>query len=250
MARARFIRPEFFSDVRLSEMPFGARILFAAIWCHSDLRGVFEHCPKMLRAQAFPHDEEVTSKKVQEWLDLLQSHGRISRFESGGKTWGCVTNWTKHQHISKKEKETGTTRPEPPPIREPSQNGSGTNPEPCQSASPTLLSSLLSPTPSPTYLPAGEQDISQPSQGAKADPWQMERLEPWAAALIKAGCKIGSGNWTAWKALVDEHGLEVVLAAAKGVSATERFNDAVEAAIKKNHGRITTRHSRYHKVTL
>lgn len=54
MARARFIRPEFFTDTKLSDMPMGAALLFAGIWCHSDLNGVFEYDARLLRGLIFP----------------------------------------------------------------------------------------------------------------------------------------------------------------------------------------------------
>ena len=120
MARARFLRPEFFTDEKIGELPHSARLLFASIWCQSDLRGVFEYSAKQLRVSTFPYDEGLTSAKVQDWLNALEASGMIARFESGGKTWGHVVNWTKHQTISGREVEIdakaspGQKRPIPP----------------------------------------------------------------------------------------------------------------------------------------
>jgi hypothetical protein len=72
------------------------------------------------------------------------------------------------------------------------------------------------------------EDIGSPSsitpgEVSDADHWRMaEHLQPWARTLKSANCKLGRDNWTAWKALVDAHGLQVVASAAKGVPATER----------------------------
>lgn len=103
MARARFIRPEFYTDEKVGELSYGARLLFQSIWCQSDLRGVFEYSAKSLRAVTFPYDEGLTSGTVQEWLDTLESKGMIARFEEGDKTWGYVPKWSRYQTISGRE---------------------------------------------------------------------------------------------------------------------------------------------------
>jgi hypothetical protein len=81
----------------------------------------------------------------------------------------------------------------------------------------------------PSALP-----VAQPSE---AEHWQMqERNQEWAKALKAASCKIGRDNWTAWKSLVDEHGLSATLSAAKGVIATERWPDRVESTLTASRG--------------
>lgn len=114
MSRARSIKPEFFTDAKIGALPYGARLLFAAIWCHADLRGVFEYNPRQLRVLALPFDEGLTSNKVSEWLKAMEALGLIVRFEVDGKTWGIVRNWDKHQSISTREVEIGTQYPPPP----------------------------------------------------------------------------------------------------------------------------------------
>lgn len=114
MARARFLRPEFFTDEKVSDLPFGACVLFAGIWCHSDLRGVFEHNPRVLRGLIFPMRDGIDTAAVGKWLVELASAGMIASFEADGKAWGYVINWQKHQQISGRERDIGSTRPPPP----------------------------------------------------------------------------------------------------------------------------------------
>lgn len=114
MARARFIRPEFYTDEKVGALPYGARLLFPGIWCHSDLRGVFEHSARQLRVLVFPFDEGLTSGTVEEWLSQLATAGMVIRFEAEGKTWGFVRRWSEYQDISSREVEIGTRRPQPP----------------------------------------------------------------------------------------------------------------------------------------
>lgn len=69
------------------------------------------------------------------------------------------------------------------------------------------------------------------------DRWRMhEASQPWAKALKAALCKIGPENWTAWKGLADEFPIAVVLSAAKGVPATERWPDRVEQTLRASRG--------------
>lgn len=145
MARARFIRPEFFTDEKIGELSFGARILFSGIWCQSDLRGVFEYSPKLLRVQVFPFDEDVTSGQVSQWLSDLAQRSMVARFEADGKTWGYVCNWSDYQPISGREQAIGTRRP-PPPDECRSQAQPRHDLEHACAASP-------SPSPSPTPTP-------------------------------------------------------------------------------------------------
>jgi DNA-binding transcriptional MerR regulator len=171
MARARFIRPEFFTDEKLADLPFGARLLFAGIWCHADLRGVFEYSAKLLRVQVFPFDEGTTSKQVAGWLEALEQNGQIGRFTANGKEWGYVRNWAKHQSISTKEQQIGTKRPQPPGIDTrgaPEKTGADTGktqgqgqdiPEHDTGSDPDTSqvhtqNSSPSPTPSPTPTPS------------------------------------------------------------------------------------------------
>lgn len=173
MARARFIRPEFFTDEKVGALPYGARILFAGIWCHSDLRGVFEHSARQLRVLVFPFDEGLTSATVEDWLSQLSTAGQIIRFEVGGKAWGFVRKWAEHQDISTREVEVGSKKPAPPGWTMPatwsaiierarvagrlskdsSWNGSVSNTTPTQNGVRTVLTQTQNPTPTSTPTP-------------------------------------------------------------------------------------------------
>lgn len=206
MARARFIRPEFFTDEKIGELHFGARLLFQAIWCHADLRGVFECSVKQLRVHAFPFDEGVTSEKVGEWLEELENANLLVRYVINGKAFGQVTNWSRHQQVTVREVEIGSHRIPPldwvdPPewavIVEKAKNAkriakgspwndSITKPEPFQNTTLTH-----SPPPTPTVA---ESDESPPalsdkkinfikSLGAKVNKGNEDLLPEWNAVL-------------------------------------------------------------------
>jgi hypothetical protein len=84
-----------------------------------------------------------------------------------------------------------------------------------------------------------EHDIcspSIPSNLSDAERWGYVRAEPWAKQLVAAGCKIGAQSWPAWRALTDSWPVARVAEMAATVTATERFSDAVEEALKKSGG--------------
>lgn len=182
MARARFIRPEFFTDEKIGELPFGARLLFQCIWIHSDLRGVFEHSAKFLRTQAFPYDEGVTSAQVVEWMGLLEAAGMIARFEARGKTWGHVVHWKDHQRISGREVEIDEKmKPEarrPIPPCSPQTVPGDTLDAPRAPSLSLSLSPALSPA--PTTSPS-------PSPAREDSPTTATTAQPRTLGGVKAG---------------------------------------------------------------
>jgi len=72
--------------------------------------------------------------------------------------------------------------------------------------------------------------------GTDADAWRFGiSMEPWARSLVKIA-KIGPKNWTAWKALVEAHGLPAVESAVRSIPASERWPDAVTESLSKSRG--------------
>jgi hypothetical protein len=176
MARARFIRPEFFTDEKVSDLPFGAALLFTGIWCHSDLRGVFEYSPRVLRGLIFPMRDGIETGTVAEWLQQLESLAMVGHFEAEGKQWGYVRNWFKYQQINGREREIGSRRPIPP-TSGPDGDTLGTGQGHARAASP-------SPTPSPTPAPAEGEDTHTRADGLG------EFLEDFKCKTERAGVSI------------------------------------------------------------
>ena len=87
---------------------------------------------------------------------------------------------------------------------------------------------------------ADEHDLAAPppltAPAADADRWAYVRTEAWARNLVAAGCKIGAGSWSAWKALTDRWPVARVIEIAATVPATERFSGQVEEALRRSGG--------------
>src|SRR5690606_22686976 len=81
MARARNIKPAFFMNEDLVELPFQDRLLFIGLWTLADREGRLEDRPKRIKMEIFPADEV----NVDESLTRLASTGMILRYQVDGE---------------------------------------------------------------------------------------------------------------------------------------------------------------------
>jgi len=97
MARIRTIKPEFWTDERIVQLPFHTRLLFIGLWNFCDDQGCITDSPEKIRLQVLPADREVD---IEECLDLLVSCGLLEILinEEGLRAFH-VANWSKHQKI-------------------------------------------------------------------------------------------------------------------------------------------------------
>lgn len=107
MARARNIKPGFFSNDVLAEIDPLGRLLFAGLWTIADREGRLEDRPKRIKAEVLPYD----NCNIDELLQALNSKGFILRYSVDGNGYIQVLAWGKHQnpHI----KESASTIPVP-----------------------------------------------------------------------------------------------------------------------------------------
>jgi len=99
MARSRNIKPGFFKNDLLAEMPPETRLLFMGLWCLADREGRFEDRPKKIKMELFPLDDF----SIELSLSLLAEGGFLIRYEVGGSKYCQVVNFTKHQMPHHKE---------------------------------------------------------------------------------------------------------------------------------------------------
>lgn len=108
MARARNIKPAFFTNDELSELPPLARLLFIGLWTIADYKGCFEYKPKRLKVQLLPYDD----CDIEQLVSALDKSRFISIYSVQGQTYGKVLNFNKHQNPHKNEKEKGSDIPD------------------------------------------------------------------------------------------------------------------------------------------
>ena len=110
MARNRIIKPEFWADVKVGRLSFGARLLYIGMWNFADDYGTISASPRRLLGDVFENDDTVTLEQVTSWLADIESQGMISRYTAKEKDWYHIVHWNDHQKISHK-----STRVNPKP---------------------------------------------------------------------------------------------------------------------------------------
>jgi hypothetical protein len=118
MARSRNIKPGFFTNDELAELPALTRLLFIGLWTLVDRDGRIEDRPKKIKAECMPYDDMDADAA----LSALCRAGFIVRYEADNTRCIQVQNWSKHQnpHV----KELASTLPAPDkhqtsPVQEP-----------------------------------------------------------------------------------------------------------------------------------
>lgn len=110
MARIRTIKPSFFESEDVAVLPFRARLLWIGLWTHCDDQGRTKDNTKLIKARIWPLDQ-VSLRDIEEDLQILADHGRITRYQAGGQAYLAITNWGEHQNINRP---TASKIPPPP----------------------------------------------------------------------------------------------------------------------------------------
>ena len=108
MARARNIKPGFFSNDVLAECEPLARLLFAGLWTTADREGKLEDRPKRIKAELLPYDD----CNIDALLDALHSKGFILRYSVENQQLIQILAFTKHQNPHKNEVHSTLPQPE------------------------------------------------------------------------------------------------------------------------------------------
>lgn len=99
MARIRTIKPEFWQNETLAELPALTRLLAIGLLNYADDEGFFKATPALIRASIFPFDD---SANILGMLQELSSAGYIRLTDgSDGRSYGCIPTFLKHQRVDK-----------------------------------------------------------------------------------------------------------------------------------------------------
>lgn len=115
MPRIRYLKPDFFTDEDLGNLPFQTRLTFAGLWVHADKAGRLEYRPKYLKAMIFPYDAVKIEKEI-ETLSNGKSNGKpfVQFYTIENRQYLQIMNWDKHQRPHHTEKESEI--PPAPPL--------------------------------------------------------------------------------------------------------------------------------------
>lgn len=100
MSRSRNIKPGFFRNADLVELPVETRLLFIGLWGLADREGRMSDRPKQIKMEIYPAD----SFDVDDMLGQLHRAKFIERYTVNEINYIQIVNFTKHQNPHRDEK--------------------------------------------------------------------------------------------------------------------------------------------------
>lgn len=124
MARIRSIKPEIRRSRTVCAWPYAVRWTFAGLFGYVDDDGRGEDDARLIKAELYPLDDDMTASKVDRHLQEIAETGPLCRYQIEGKRYLHLTSWREHQRVN---------RPTPSripqcPIHEKSVTGEGAHP--------------------------------------------------------------------------------------------------------------------------
>jgi hypothetical protein len=206
MPRIRYLKPDFFTDEDLAELPYQTRLFFAGMWCQADKAGRLQDRPKKLKAVIFPYDHVDAEKCLQQLAQPKNGSGKpfINRYESDGQRYIQILTWDEHQKPHHTEKDSQIpSPPHTPPMGKGMgsvqlastrlRNGDGTVKQPLCSTSPdaerlaTLLLELIT-TRKPTFRKPTKAAFAKWTQ-AVGRMIRLDKREPSAVEAVIRWCQ-------------------------------------------------------------
>ena len=112
VSRIRTVKPSYWSHHKVARVSRDARLLFLGLLNEADDEGRLDGSVKRIAGIVFPHDDDVTARKVARWLDELASVGLAVPYEACGHSYLVLPGFTEHQVVNRP---TPSTLPAPPP---------------------------------------------------------------------------------------------------------------------------------------
>lgn len=97
MARIRSVSPGLRTSETAAAWDREARYTWVLLWGYLDDYGRGVDNPKVIAADCYPLDDDVTTQMMRDWLDLYENAGSTCRYEFEGKRYLHVLNWSDHQ---------------------------------------------------------------------------------------------------------------------------------------------------------
>ena len=107
MARIRTIKPDFWTDEKMSECSLAARLFFIGTWNFADDNGNLPRSAKKLKMQIFPAETFDCEALISE----LMTHGVLREYSVSGIKYLHIKGFSTHQVINRRTK-TGLPKPD------------------------------------------------------------------------------------------------------------------------------------------
>lgn len=95
----------------VNSWPIPLRFFWTQLWGFCDDWGRGKYDPRLIVADAFPLDDEVSAEQVGRWMKALEVSGVIIRYEVGGRVFFYCPGWDDSQSLRYRKK---SDIPEPP----------------------------------------------------------------------------------------------------------------------------------------
>lgn len=214
MARMRSVKPEMWTSLTVCTWPIPVRWTFAGLLTYLDDAGRGRDEPRLIKADLYPLDDEVTARRVDQHLTTITATGPLCRYEVAGRRYLHVTSWQEHQRINRPT----ASRLPPCPIHEasapphdpltepavsphgpnrdgsppharagaPAEHGTGNREQGAGSSSARASASMSPPPPDPEYLDLARRAV-QAVIPTSHPPKVRHQLTEQAAELLAAG---------------------------------------------------------------
>lgn len=110
MARARNVKPSFFTSEQVAACSPLARLIFIGLWTICDRAGKLRDRPRKIKAELLPYEAEPDADV---WLAELAKAGLVLRYEVDGERYLKVLEFVKHQNPHPKEPPSEIPEPRP-----------------------------------------------------------------------------------------------------------------------------------------
>lgn len=110
--RIRTIKPEFFDSPSTAASTPWARLLYIAMWCMADDWGVGSANLKELAANAFPNDDQWTSKELPSLCKEIADNFGVLFYSVRGRPFFEIPSWDDHQVTQRRAKRRNPTSDE------------------------------------------------------------------------------------------------------------------------------------------
>lgn len=99
MARIRSVKPEYWTDEEIGELPRDARLLYIGLWNLADEHARLRGDARYIKGQLLPYDDDLDAKAVDDLLAILASADKVRRYESSGRSYLWLPALAKHQRL-------------------------------------------------------------------------------------------------------------------------------------------------------
>jgi hypothetical protein len=102
LARIRSVKPELRTSLTAAEWSREVRYFWVLLWGYLDDHGRGVDEPRLIKADCFPLDDDLTAADIDKWLEMLATPrddepASVCRYAIGGRRYLHIPRWTSHQ---------------------------------------------------------------------------------------------------------------------------------------------------------